>query len=383
MSGALIKWELKKLWSLPMVPIFLALCLALNLFVAGVTWYEQRPAAETVDYIADMTGQVGYRMGPELDAALAALPEHPLRDALAASVAGKTDVYEGYDAAGMGEDLIRSFGIAGLAADLIRAKFEKFQTSVDELAALDASLDMSAVSVTPELYPHLLVTLCRLVTGEGLLFAMLLALYATGIERVSRTEQTVYATRRGRTVQKSKWAASLLSALGSYMLLCLVAVGAFACLWRLGPIWGESVSTQFYVLPFFGYFLTWRPFTLAGYLAAELALGIGLVVVFHGLAATAGLLAGDMYRGFLSLFALMAASIAGTSMAGNAGLWGLYLAGFFLPTMLWMDVGTWFTHGQINTIFRDQELIVLGLWLVLAGLMLLAAWRRFTRKDVV
>ena len=136
MSGALIKWELKKLWSLPMVPIFLALCLGLDLFAAGITWYEQRDAAEAAAYIADVTGQVGRRMGPELDAALAALPERPLRDALAASVAGKKDVYEGYDAAWTGEDLIRSFGVTGPAADLIRAKFEKFQASVDALAAM-------------------------------------------------------------------------------------------------------------------------------------------------------------------------------------------------------------------------------------------------------
>lgn len=382
MSGALIRWELKKLWSLPVIPIFLALCLGLNLFVAGITWYERRDAAEAVDYIADVSETVGSRMGPALDTALAALPEHKWRDVLIEAVAEREDVYEDFDAAAFGEETVRMYGVTGPVADRIRAKYEKFQTSVDALASLDTSLDMAAASITSELYPRLLATLCRLITGEGILFAILLAMYAVGSERVSRTEQTVYATRRGRTVQKSKWAASLLSALWSYLLLCLAAVGAFACFWRLGPIWGESVSTQFYMLPFFGYFLTWRPFTLAGYLAAELAMGLGLVAVFHGLAAAAGLTAGDMYRGFLALFALMAASIAGTSMAGNAGLWELYTAGFFLPTMLWMDVGTWFTHGEINTLFRDQELMVLGLWLVLAALLFLAAWRHFSRKDV-
>lgn len=365
-----------------MIPIFLALCLGLDLFVVGMTWYKKHSAVENVAYIAGVTGEIGQRMGPELDEAMAAFPEHPCRDALITSVAGKTDVYEGYDAAGMGENFLLSFGVTGPMADIIREKFVKFQSSVDKLAALDASMDMAAADITSELYPHLLITLCCLVTGEGLLFAMLLALYSMGSERVSRTEQMIYATRWGRTIQGSKWVASFLSALGSYMLLCLATMGAFAYLWRLGPIWGESVSSQFYVLPRFGYFLTWQPFSLAGYLAAELGLGLGLVAVFHGLAATSGLLAGDMYRGFLALFVLMAASVAGVRLAGDAGVWSLYAAGFFLPTLLWMDVGQWFTHGGIDTLFRGQELIVLGLWLILAGLLFFTAWRHFSRKDV-
>ena len=383
MNAALVKWELRKLWSLPMTPVFLALCLALDLSVAGLTWYEQRDAADAVGYIADVSEQAGTRMGPALDAALTSLPADSRRDALAAAVKDAEDVYEDLDAAALGEEFLRMYQMTGPAAERVRVKFARFQSAVDELAAQDAALDMAAASVTPELYSHLLIDLVRLVTGEGILFAMLLALYAAGSERVTRTVQTVYASRTGRRVQWSKYAASLLSALGSYTLLCLITVGAFALLWPLGPIWGESVSTQFYRLSLFGYFLTWRPFTLAGYLAAELALGLGLTAVFHGLAAAAGVLSGDMYRGFLALAVMLTATVAGGQAAANAGLWGLYQAGFFLPTWLWLDVGQWFTHSRTDTLFRGQELAVLTLWLTLAGLLFFAAWRRFSRKDVV
>ena len=382
MSGALIKWELKKLWSLPMLPVFLALCLGLDLLVIGSAWYGQRDAAEAVEYIGEVTAQAGTRMGPALDQALSALPESRWRDGLAACLAGTRDVYEDLDAAELGDGFLRQFGVTGPMGERIREKFARFQTSVDRLAALDVSMDAAAASVTSDLYSLLLVTVCRLLIAEGALLAMLLALYAAGSEKVSRTAQTVYATRRGRTVQQSKYAAGLLSALGSYTLLCLATLGAFALLWRLGPMWSESVSTQFYILPIFGYFLTWRPFTLAGYLAAELAMGLGLVAVFHGLAAGAGLLAGDMYRGFLGLFTLLAASFAVVTAAGNGGMWTLYEAGYFLPTMLWANTGQWFTHGSISTLFRGQELAVLLLWLVLAGLLAWGAYRRFLRKDV-
>ena len=381
MSGALIKWELKKLWSLPMLPVFLALCLGLDLLVIGSAWYGQRDGAEAVEYIGDVTAQLGTRMGPALDEALSVLPESRWRDGLAACLAGTRDVYEDLDAAELGEGFLRQFGMTGPMAERIREKFARFQTSVDRLAALDVSMDAAAASVTSDLYSLLLVTVCRLLIAEGALLAILLALYAAGSEKVS-TAQTVYATRRGRTVQQSKYAAGLLSALGSYTLLCLTTLGAFAFLWRLGPMWSESVSTQFYILPFFGYFLTWRPFTLAGYLAAELAMGLGLVAVFHGLAAGAGLLAGDMYRGFLGLFTLLAASFAVVTAAGNGGMWTLYEAGYFLPTMLWVNTGQWFTHSAISTLFRGQELAVLLLWLVLAGLLAWGAYRRFLRKDV-
>lgn len=216
---------------------------------------------------------------------------------------------------------------------------------------------------------------------ESIILSVTMALYASGSEKVNRTHLTVFASATGRCIQGVKALASLLSSLGGYGLLCLVTVGAFDILWKLGPIWRESVSTQFYY-NFFAPFITWHPFSLAGYLAAKLVLGAALAVVFHTLSVTAGLLAGDMYRGFLTVMLIFVVPLALTSVAGNAGFWMLYAAGCWMPFMLWFSSPDWFSDGSINFIVPWQETWITALWLVLGTVLMLLALRRFMRKDV-
>ena len=381
MSGSLIEWELKKLWSLPMVPIFLVMCMGLNLLIVGVIQYERREAADFVSYIVDVTDTIGGRMGPDFDAALSALPESERKGTLINQTSGAEDLFDDFDSSAFGGGIIAWYGVNGKLEDILTQKYARFQAAVDTLAESDASLDMAAAGATKGLYDHLLQTLCQVLTMEGMLLAVTMALYACGSEKISRTHLAVYASATGRRIQLSKALASLLSSLGGYGLLCLVTVSVFAVLWRLGPIWHESVSTRFYY-DFFGPFATWRPFSLAGYLAAKLALGAALTAIFHVLAVASGLLTGDMYRGFMAIVLFSAVPVALTSAAGNAGYWLLYALGMWFPFFQWLNGDIWFRDGGINFVVPYQETWTMALWLVLGMGLVLLTLRRFMRKDV-
>lgn len=363
-----------------MVPIFLVLCLGLNLLIVGVTWYDQREAADAVSYIADVTDVIGGRMGPDFDAALSALPETEWKDFLIAQTAGAEDIFEDFNALSLGNGIITFYGVTSKLVDILTQKYARFQAAVDMLAEAGASLDMAAAGLTKNLYDLLLETLFRVLTMEGILLAVTMALYASGSEKVNRTHLTVYSSCTGRRIQISKVLASLLSSLGGYGLLCLITVGAFAALWRLGPIWHESVSTQFYY-DFFGPFITWRPFSLAGYLATKLALGAALAVVFHALAIAAVLLTEDMYRGFIVVL-FSVAPVALASVVGNDGYWLFYAAFMWFPFIQWLSGDIWLRDGAINFIVPYQETWTMALWLVLGAGLVLLALRRFYRKDV-
>ncbi|MHB8061787.1 MAG: hypothetical protein ACYDG2_04000 [Ruminiclostridium sp.] len=381
MRRELIAWELRKLWSLPMLPIFLLLCLAFNVLLITGSWYSD----DYVRYVSEVTERVGGQMGADFDAALAELPQSEYRDALISQTVGATDIYEDYDTAQISDLYVDTYHLTGAAAAIER-KCEELQESVGTLAAQDASLSLSAAKMTKPLMESLFYTACRAVIFEGMLLAVLMALYSCGCEKLSRTEHTVYSTRTGRNVQYAKAASSALSALLSYLILAVATVAVFELLWKPGAIWNASMSSQFnyytaviYKLPF----ITWAPFTVRGYLAATLVLGAAVVLIFHGLGFIAGLLTGDAYKGFLAFLAFAVFNLAAQMFSVNAGLWELYQLAQWLPLNLWWFQPIWFTEMGVGAVLPWQECWT-AVFCGLATLALLyVTSRHFRKKDVL
>lgn len=385
MSGALIRWELRKLFGVPMFGVFLILCLCFNLFFVFSERCENE-AADYVSFVAEVEGAAGSQMGPEFDAALAALPSSEYGQRLISETRGAEDILEEYDTGQLRRFYSQYYPMSGLADELQERKFQRLQTSVEELAARDASLSVAAAGVTKPLLNSLFGTLCRLIITEGMLLAMLMALYSCGSERQSRTESSVYTTRTGRRVQAGKLIASAITALGAYGLLAGLSLLAFSFAWKLGPIWGASMSSQFYYVSSLGVafpFISWTHFTIAGYLAATLLLGGAVVLIFHLLGFAFGLLTGNVYTGFLACMLFAAFSFGAMMACGDGGFWLAYLILQWTPVSLWWGQTLWFTGLDLGSIVSFQECRTALLCLaVLAGAVLIL-YCRFCRKDVI
>ena len=130
-------------------------------------------------------------------------------------------------------------------------------------------------------------------------------------------------------------------------------------------------------------FLTWRSFTLAGYLGATFVLGAVLVCVFVLCAAVCGLVMRNTYTAFLQWFVASVGSLALPVFCGDAGLWGGYFLGLGLPVPVWLVQREWFTVlGGASVLPWHETVCTLGDLAVFAVLAFLAE-RRFRRKDMV
>ena len=65
----LLCWEMKKLWSQPMILVFLLLCIAFQIFLAAEDRYFE-PGGDYAIYVARMTKETGRRMGREFTEAM-------------------------------------------------------------------------------------------------------------------------------------------------------------------------------------------------------------------------------------------------------------------------------------------------------------------------
>lgn len=374
-------YEWRKLFTLPALWIFLALCLAFNGLLMG-THLDGRDLFQEANGV---TEQLGQRVDEAFLTGLEDLPRTQHSDLLRDTAAGMENLYEAFDLEGLTSFYQYQVRQSPLAVSWMTEKYRLLEERVDHLAQTGAAMDFYAGPMTHDSHQFLFGTLLRAVTGEGAILGMLAVLYLLGWERASRTQAMVCSSRAGRRLYPIKVLAGTAAAVGLYFLLAALTLGAYLLLWDHGGMWGASVSSQLnYItdLMITKPFLTWGDFTLGQYLAATVLLGGLLTAVFALLAALCGLLVRHTYLAALVGMLLVFLPLAVSSALGELGLWAAYLVAGLTPTCLWLQINGWFTELGISAFLPWQETIgTAGNFLLLALLVLLALWR-LERKDV-
>ncbi len=379
----LFRFELAKLLRQPMLWGFLLLSLALNgLFtLSGI---HEKP---WLDYVASCLPVTFQRTDdPAFLAGLDTLPAGEFRDALRGQAAAPVNILDGYDTAALAHAEAGLIGLSGSWADIFAQKYEKLQPIVDKMAASGAAYDIYAASGTHDFQVHLTGIVYHAALTEALLLAVLLTLYAFGYEVQNRTDLLVFSTRSGRGVNRAKLAAALTASLLCYLLLCVLTLIPFALVYPLRDFLSMNVSSSFHyvaVTPVLSKpFLTWRPFTLAGYLGASLLLGAALTAVFVLFAAVCGLLLRNTYFAFLAWFVLSVSMMALPVLCADVRLFSGYFLGMCLPVQVWFYQQSWFTDmGTVSFLPWHETVCTLAALAGFAALALLAA-RHFRRKDL-
>lgn len=390
MKTELIKWEIKKLWMLPMMPVFLTLCVIFNFLIIAESRYGHS-GAPYVDYVRRVSDQTGSQMGSAFDVRAALLPEEEYKQVLLTETVGAEDIFETYDVSQLYEAYTAKFNMQGYVAEALEKKYSKLENRVTELAERDASMDLAAAGMTKYLMDALFERLCKAVITEGMILAVMIALYICGREQTERTQLIVYATRRGRLIQREKAAAGLIMTAVEYAILQGISIALFAAVWRLGPIWNADMSSQFYYVSDLGIklpFVSWADFSVAGYLAAVTGLGFAVAVIFYALAYSAGLAcsgagaAGNAYKGFLAVLVFVALNFAVIIAAGNSGWWLMYEGLLWTPVGFWWTQPVWFSELGASTLVSWQECRAAAVCMTVCALLLFGLFRRFYKKEI-
>ena len=299
MNLAVYEW--RKLFRLPALWAFLALCLAFNgLLIATLSPYDRAFFNET----SQTAKALGQRVDEDFLAGLDAIPATENRDLLRQSVTGMEDIFETYDTGELSDFYAGVVEKSPLAVTWMTWKYDLLASRVEHLAQTDAALDLYAGLATYGSHQFLFGALFRAILCESAILAMLGTLYLLGYEGMHRAEGLACASRTGRKLRRVKGLAALQASAALYGLLAFCTLVPYFLLYDYSGIWNASVSSQFnyfsdmlVVRPF----LTWGDFTVGQYLAAALALGAVLTAVFSLLASVCGTLVRSPYLAALAL----------------------------------------------------------------------------------
>ena len=380
---SLVVCEWRKLFRLPALWAFLALCLAFNgLLITSLSPYDRAFFNET----SQTAKALGQRVDENFLAGLDAMPATENRDLLRQSVTGIEDIFETYDTGELADFYAGVVEKSPLAVTWMTWKYSLLAERVEHLAQTDAAMDLYAGPATYGSHQFLFGSLFRAILGESAILAMLGTLYLLGYEGMHRTEGLICSSRTGRKLRRLKVLAALPALAALYGLLALCTLAPYFLLYDYGGIWDASVSSQFnyfsdmlVVRPF----LTWGDFTVGQYLAAALALGAVLTTAFSLLASVCGILVRNPYLAALALGVACFGGMELISVLGELGWWAAYLIACFQPVMIWLSCSAWFTELGLTAVLPWQESIAVVLNFLLLGAGTLLALRQFERKDVV
>ena len=380
MNLAIYEW--RKLFRLPALWAFLALCLAFNGLLMGTLSPYDRAFFNDTSADAAVLGQ---RVDRDFLEGLSGLPETENRTMLLQSVTGLEDIFETYDTGVLSDFYAGVVERSPLAEEWMTWKYGLLSERVDHLARTDAALDLYAGPATYDSHQFLFGTLFRTILCESAILAMLGTLYLLGYEGMHRTESMVCSSRIGRRLRWVKVLAAIPASAALYGLLAVCTLVPYFLLYDYSGVWDASVSSQFnyfsdmlVVRPF----LTWGDFTVGQYLAAALALGAALVAVFSLLASVCGMLVRSPYLAALVLGVVCFGGMGVIPALGELGWWAAYLIACFQPVVVWLSCSAWFTELGLNAVLPWQESIAVGLNFLLLGAGTLLALRRFDRRDV-
>ena len=146
--------------------------------------------------------------------------------------------------------------------------------------------------------------LFRVILGESLIFALLLGLYGSTSERLTKTDVLVITSKTGRKTQVSKYVASLILTFLFYVTMVILTFGIFNHMHPVGVLWETSMSTQFHLNVYVPQsleipFIPWQPMTLLNYTILSIVLGGLLIILCHGFNFLVGLWTDHLFRGFI------------------------------------------------------------------------------------
>lgn len=380
----ILKEELRKMAFVPMMWVFLAICLMLN--IGMIFLYRQKIVEYSYfSYVGDTASVTGNMLGKEFSERLWAMPASPEKRRLVSETGNATSIYKDYDAKALGDAYIGLYGMEGTGAQLLTAKYQRLQSAVERLDQAGAEFSLYGAGATVQMHHLLFGVVMRAAITECCVLAALIMLYLCGYEYQNRTEAAVYTTKVGRRVYKYKFAAGMLAAAASFAGITGGTLFVYFRVFDYSKLWDCSVSSGFnYISGMIGVkpFLTWVPFTIRGYLAAMAGAGLVLTLIFALMGALIGFLSRNAYVGVLLFFLLDLAMMAMPYLFSKAGIWSWYFLLQFSPVRLWFVQPEWFTDlGSVSVIpFHETAGILFNV--LFWGSLLFLAWQYVKRKDV-
>ena len=379
----IILFEIRKLLEQPMILLFFIASLSLNTIYIATAGLDQ----SYLNYVQGTETKTGTLITSEFKEKLSNQAASKKQQRLLTETAELENVFQDYSTEALGQEMIDFFQIEGTVAEKMKRKYEKLNPVVDELAEEQAALEVGAAGETMSVFTFLRNRLFHVILGESLIFAVLLGLYGSTSEKLTKTDVLVMTSKTGRKTQVSKYGASLILTFLFYGTMIMLTFGIFNHMHPIGALWKTSISTQFHLNVYFPQlleipFIPWQPMTLLTYTILSIVLGGLLIILCHGFNFLVGLWTDHLFRGFIVFVVLYVVLLGLELIINQFSWWNMHALLMWHPISLWNIQGYWFTEMGPYATIPWQESIAMVVNLFLLGIGGILTSKFYATKEV-
>lgn len=382
------KLELKKLYSSITLWALIILFLTFNILLIVSSSWNKYP-----DFIGKTSHKTGYILNENFYDKLLQIQVSNMETAyleqLKLDVHQIGDVFDDYIITDVGEKYIAASGAPDKFAETIRSKYSELQKIVDKKAESNESMTLYFGTATYNMHQLLFKNLIGWLIIEGILISVLLILLSLGYENSNRTESVVYSTKTGRNILRAKFAASISTGLGVYLLLAIITFVIYFSVNDYSGIWGSSISSVFNyrydMIAGIRPFVTWHSHSVFTYFLVTVCMSVGLIFVFALMAFIVGIMIRNSYISFFIFLTINTLMVAIPVRISNGTLISYYIKYYSIlsPVWLWIKHSLWFTDGDVDILWKHFETKGLGVsTLILIAITILAV-KLFKRRDII
>lgn len=379
----IIPFEICKLFEQPMILLFFVASLLLNTIYIATAGLDQ----SYLNYVQETEAKTGTLITSEFREKLSNRSASKKQQRLLMETAELENVFQNYSTEALGQEMIDFLQIDGSVAEKMKRKYERLTPVVHELAEEQAALEVGAAGETMSFFTFIRNRLFHVILGESLIFALLLGLYGSTSERLTKTDVLVMTSKTGRKTQVSKYVASLILTFLFYATMVILTFGIFNYMHPIGTLWETSMSTQFHVNVYVPQsleipFIPWQPMTLLDYTIRSIVLGSLLILLCHGFNFLLGLWTDHLFRGFIVFVVIYTFLLGLEQISNQLGWWNVYSLLMWHPISLWNIQGYWFTEMGPYATIPWQESIAVGVNIVLLSIGGILTSKFYATKEV-
>lgn len=287
--------------------------------------------------------------------------------------------YDQLDWAEIAKNEIYKFQLSESAAKILVSEYEKLADRFEELKEYGEHQTWFFAGNPYRMHSFLFRTVFGHIIFEALILIVLSTALIANYEFENKTHLVTYATKKGRNLAKDKFIAALITAGLITVFLIGITFIVYFSIFDYSYLWKSSVNSALnweYILPY----VSWWNVTYVEFILWSIVLIFICLLLFASITFVLSTFLKNSYFTFFLFAAFFAISILLPKFMPKTSML-IFYAGFNLPQLV-LNPHMFFMGNSGLSMFRNYEMVTVGVTFVLANMVSLYSFRRFNKQDI-
>lgn len=287
--------------------------------------------------------------------------------------------YENIDIAEFEKVDLENGGYSEKVAKIVKGNYDEFKIRFSQLKENGEQKNLFFNGIGYKMHSFLFKEIFITIIYEIMILTVLIMGFTINYEYENKTSLLVYSLKRGREIIKDKFIVGLASTVLVTTIIFAFTLGLYFIVFDYSGLWRVPISNYFaqeYSIPY----MSWWNLSIMEYLI----LGISTVYIIEAIFSVITFIISKVIKNTYIVFGIFVILVGGGLALPSLipMSWDISMVAVFTPFTLIFNPSWWFMQKGASQSFKYYELIILGVWVAVTGLLALWCIKKFKRENI-